>query len=60
MVSDIVGTINPDGTILIDQLAVYLAWYAYYWDAFNTTWTKSTKKAAGAIVPNAAKAARLK
>jgi hypothetical protein len=60
MVSDIVGTLDPDGTILIDQLAVYLPWYVYYWDAFNTTWTKSAKKAAVSRASYPAKAARLK
>jgi hypothetical protein len=60
MVSDIVGTINPDGTILIDQLAMYLSDYAFYWDAFNTTWTPAAKKAAPAIGNFASKAARLR
>ena len=48
MVSDITGTIVADGTILIDQLALYLPQQDpdLYWDAFNTTWTKSATKAA--------------
>jgi len=60
MVTDITGTIDADGTILIDQLAMYLSDYAYYWDAFNTTWTPAAKKSA--VVPgyNASKAARIK
>jgi hypothetical protein len=49
--SEIVGTIVADGTILIDQIAMYLTDYSYYWDAFNTTWTKTGKKAASAVSP---------
>jgi hypothetical protein len=60
MVSDIVGTINPDGTILIDELAMYLTDYAFYWDAFNSTWTPAAKKAAPGVGNFASKAARLK
>lgn len=44
--SPIVGTIEEDGTIHIDQLAMYLPDHDYYWDAFNTEWTKTGKKAA--------------
>ncbi len=58
MVSDIVGTINPDGSILIDQLAMYLPDYVFYWDAFNTTWTPASKKAAPRNANFAVKAAR--
>jgi len=43
--SSIVGTIEEDGTIKIDKVAVWLTDYSYYWDAFNTTWTKTGKKA---------------
>lgn len=50
--SSIVGTIEEDGTIMIDKVAVWLTDYSYYWDAFNTTWTKTGKKAtqAGNVV----------
>ncbi len=58
-VATIVGTLVADGTILIDQLAMYLSDLPYYWDAFNTTWTKSAKKAAPGVAAYGAKAARL-
>jgi hypothetical protein len=60
MVSDIEGTIVADGTILIDQLAMYLPDYAFYWDAFNTTWTPAAKKAAPRVGNFMDKSARLK
>jgi hypothetical protein len=47
--SPVVGSIEADGTIRIDELAMILTDYGFtggYWDAFNTTWTKSKKKAA--------------
>lgn len=46
--SPIVGTISEDGSIAIDELAVVLSEYdgGTYWDAFNTSWTKTAKKAA--------------
>jgi len=46
MVSDIVGTIDPDGTILIDQLTFVIDAGPFVWDAFNTTWTPAAKKKA--------------
>lgn len=45
----VVGSIEADGTIKIDELAMILTDYGFdggYWDAFNTTWTLSGKKAA--------------
>ena len=35
------GTIQNDGTILIDRVAPILTDYVYSWDVFNTTWTKN-------------------
>jgi hypothetical protein len=58
--SSIVGTIDNDGTIMIDELAVWLPDYSYYWDAFNTTWTKTGKKAVSHGDGFASKTARLK
>jgi hypothetical protein len=61
MVSDITGTIDVGGGIQIDQLAVYLENFAFYWDAFNTTWTPAAaKKAVNRSSAVAAKAAGLK
>jgi hypothetical protein len=62
-VSSVVGTIDDDGTIMIDELAMFLPdLYAngYYWDAFNTTWTKTGKKATSVGEGFASKLARLK
>lgn len=59
-VSPIVGTIESDGTIKIDKLAVYLPDYEYYWDSFNTTWTKTGKKSMSAGFVNPEKASKLK
>lgn len=56
----IVGTIENDGTIKIDKLAVYLSDYDYYWDAFHTTWTKTAKKALSASSINQEKVSKLK
>lgn len=36
----IIGTIEKDGTIKIDRLAIVLDDYVFVWDCFNTTWTK--------------------
>jgi hypothetical protein len=58
--SSIVGTIENDGTILIDELAVWLPDYSYYWDGFNTTWTKTGKKAIPAGEVPDSKSDRLK
>ena len=58
--SSIVGTIQANGTIAIDELAVWLTNYTYYWDAFNTTWTKTGKKSVTADDVLESKAARLK
>ena len=52
--SPVVGSIEEDGTIRIDELAMILTDYGFsggYWDAFNTTWTLSKKKAARASKP---------
>jgi hypothetical protein len=37
---NITGTINTDGTILIDKMGMILTDYDWPWDVFNTTWTK--------------------
>ncbi len=59
--ASIVGTIEEDGTIKIDKMAMLLTNYGdYYWDAFNTTWTKSGKKATSAGDGFDSKVARLK
>ncbi len=45
----IVGTIEEDGTIKIDNMTMILSDYGFVdglWDAFNTTWTMSLEKAA--------------
>ncbi len=45
--TDVVGTINEDGTIAVDQLTLLLPDYgSFVWDSFNTTWTPVKKKAA--------------
>ena len=52
--SPVVGTIEADGTIKIDKIAMILTDYGFsggYWDAFNTTWTLNVKKAAPASTP---------
>ena len=59
----IVGTIEEDGTILIDNLTMILTDYGFdggLWDAFNTTWTKTGKKSAVASQDLSSKAARFK
>lgn len=58
--SSIVGSIESDGTIKIDEVAMWLPDITYYWDAFNTTWTKTGKKSAPAPKDYSSKAARLK
>ena len=59
--ASLVGTIEADGTIKIDKMAMLLTDYGdYYWDAFNTTWTKSGKKATSAGEGFDSKVARLK
>ncbi|MEZ5070971.1 MAG: hypothetical protein R2751_08395 [Bacteroidales bacterium] len=58
--TDLVGTISEDGTIAIDEVAMWLPNYAYYWDAFNTTWTKTGKKAVESNAAIELKAERLK
>jgi len=58
-VSDIVGTIDPDGTILIDQLTFVVDAGPFVWDAFNTTWSPAVaKKAATRGANYVSKAAR--
>lgn len=57
----ITGTIEADGTIKIDNMTMILVDYGFdegLWDAFNTTWTMSTEKAARGGAGYAAKAAR--
>jgi hypothetical protein len=59
MVADLVGTIDTDGTILIDQLTLAIDDGPWVWDAFNTTWTPAAKKrAASRGAGFASKAAR--
>ena len=59
MVADLVGTIDTDGTILIDQLTMAIDDGPWVWDAFNTTWTPAAKKrAASRGAGFASKAAR--
>ena len=44
----VVGTIEADGTIKIDNLTLIIHRFDFtggLWDAFNTTWTKAGKKA---------------
>ena len=36
----ITGTINANGTILVDKMGMILTDYDWPWDVFNTTWTK--------------------
>jgi hypothetical protein len=57
------GTIEADGTINLDKVTMILTDYGFvdgYWDAFNTTWTKSAKKAASIGSVPASKADRFK
>jgi hypothetical protein len=60
MATDITGTIVAGGTILIDELAVFLPDFDFYWDAFNTTWTPAAKKSTPRVGSLAEKASRLK
>lgn len=63
MVTDLAGTIVADGTINIDQVAIYMPQQSppLYYDAFNTTWTPAgAKKAASRGAAYASKVARLK
>jgi hypothetical protein len=61
------GTITGAGSFALDELGMYLAdydngdgTYGILWDAFNTTWTKSAKKAASTGSVPASKADRFK
>jgi hypothetical protein len=36
----ITGTLNLNGTILVDKMGMILTDYNWPWDVFNTTWTK--------------------
>jgi hypothetical protein len=63
----VVGTINSASSFTLNELGMYLAEYdngdgtfGIWWDAFDTSWTKSTTKAAGAGSIDPAKAARFK
>jgi len=59
---DVVGTIDEDGTIHIDELGILVTdddVEVYIWDAFNTTWTKTAKKSVGAKTPGVDKATRI-
>jgi hypothetical protein len=59
--SPVTGTIESDGTIKIDMIAMLLTDYGdYYWDAFNTTWTKTGKKSLVKASIDHGKASRLK
>jgi len=62
MVSDLTGTLVADGTINIDQVAVYMPQQdpPLYWDAFNTTWTPAAKKSALSGKISTAKMGRIK
>jgi hypothetical protein len=59
----IVGTIEEDGTIKIDELTMILTDYGFVdglWDAFNTTWSPAGKKSVAGVNAYASKAARFK
>jgi hypothetical protein len=59
----VVGTIEEDGTIKIDDLTMILTDYGFVdglWDAFNTTWTKTGKKSALGSKDYSSKTARFK
>ncbi len=59
----VVGTIEADGTIKIDNLTMILTNYGFsggLWDAFNTTWTKTGKKAISYGEASDSKVARFK
>ena len=48
----LVGTISEDGTISIDNFGIQVEYFGTdygTWDVFNTTWTKSAKKAASSV-----------
>jgi hypothetical protein len=60
LVSDLTGTIEANGNILIDQMTMYLSDWSATWDAFNTTWTPAAKKTAPSNGNFASKAARFK
>lgn len=52
----LVGDISQDGTIEIDNFGIYVQYepnpdYNVVWDVFNTTWTKTAKKAISASEP---------
>jgi len=50
--ADVVGTINADGTIAVDQMTMILTDYGtYVWDSFNTLWTPAKKKGAHLVTP---------
>ncbi len=49
---DVVGTINPDGTIAIDEVTLILPDFGnFIWDSFNTTWAPAVKKPAHVFSP---------
>ncbi len=50
---DVVGTINPDGSMDVDLLTMIIEFAGdlYLWDSFNTTWTPAKKKSAPALPP---------
>jgi hypothetical protein len=56
----IVGTIEADGTIKIDELGMMHSTAGWVWDAFNTTWAKTGKKAMQPSKINSEKSARFK
>jgi hypothetical protein len=57
--TDLVGTIEEDGTIKIDLISMVLP-DGGVWDAFNTTWTKNGKKTISHGEASDSKVARFK
>lgn len=50
--TDVVGTINADGTIAVDEMTMILPDYGnFIWDSFNTTWTPAKKKSVRTLAP---------
>ena len=54
----IVGTVEADGTILIDEIGMVNAGAGWIWDAFNTTWAKTGKKSTKGFKANPDKSSR--
>ncbi|MBN2349622.1 MAG: hypothetical protein JXJ22_12320 [Bacteroidales bacterium] len=51
--NNLVGTIDPDGSIHIDMVGLVLENYVYCWDVFNTYWTKQGSTAVMSSQPQA-------